>query len=377
LLASLLVGFTAGMAAGRLRPSNADRFPLLSEAETGLVEYSLQPLPSDLDLQRGMIAGMVNSLGDPYTIYLPPPARAAETDELSGEYGDIGAGVMRGADGRIYLLPFPGGPAQIAGVNKGDLLLEIDGSPIASNSPIEEIQASLKGPVGSQVTLMLVAQGGQIPHKVQITRQAFPLPSLGWYALPSQPTIGVVAISWFSDRTADEVKQAFGALQEQGVEGFILDLRGNGGGLLTAAVETARAFLSSGIIAYEERKDEPETVYAANEPGPFSSKPLVVIVDNSTASAAELLAAALQQNDRARLVGQPTYGKGTVQAVLPLSDGSSLHVTTAAWLTPNHIRLGPEGLQPDLVISGESSNSGDPDLAAAAALLARPAGAVP
>jgi carboxyl-terminal processing protease len=378
LLDSLLLGFAAGVAAAsRLLPPTADRYPLVSEAKSGLAEYSLEPLPSNLALQRGMVAGMVDSLGDPYTIYLAPPARAAETDTLNGEYGDIGTGVMRGADGAIYLIPFPGGPAEQAGVKKGDRLLQVDQLQIGAEASIGDVEASLQGIVGSDVTLKLMTPGDQAPHELRIVRAAFSLPSLAWYPLPGQPSIGVVTISWFSDRTAEEVGRAFEALQAQGVRGYILDLRGNGGGLLTSAVDTARSFLASGTIAYEQRKGERETQYTVNEPGRLAGKPLAVIVDGSTASAAELLAAALQQNGRAQLVGQSTYGKGTVQAVVPLSDGSSLHVTTAAWLTPDHTRLGPGGLMPDIVIGGDPVASNDPELAAAAGLLMQRIGVAP
>jgi carboxyl-terminal processing protease len=187
-------------------------------------------------------------------------------------------------------------------------------------------------------------------------RETFPIPSVTGYTLPDQPDIGVIFINLFSEKTPEEVEQTYQTLIDRGAVYFVLDLRGNVGGLLDSAVDVARFFLLDGMILIEERRGGREEQYSVNSPGKASDVPLVVLVNENTASASEVLAAALQENDRAPVIGTRTYGKGSVQLILELDDGSSLHVTSSRWQTPSGNTIDGQGLQPDLQVSVEEGD---------------------
>jgi carboxyl-terminal processing protease len=187
-----------------------------------------------------------------------------------------------------------------------------------------------------------------------------------------------MAVTSFSERTPGEVREAYVDLVSRGALQFVLDMRANSGGLLDSGIEVARFFLGAGIVVIERGQAGAEEVYRATEPGEAAGVPLAVIVDGTTASAAEIVAAALQANGRAPLVGTPTYGKGSVQLIFELSDGSSLHVTSARWLTPEGIQLDGTGLTPDVAVDpADVSQGADPFLAAATRWLVGPEGLSP
>jgi carboxyl-terminal processing protease len=188
--------------------------------------------------------------------------------------------------------------------------------------------------------------------------------------LPDDPTIGVLAVASFSERTPDELEAAYAGLLERRASGFILDLRGNSGGLLDSGIAVSRFFLESGVVVIERGRGDDEEIHRATRPGEAADAPLAVLVDGGTASAAEIVAAALQANGRAPLIGTVTYGKGSVQLIFELSDGSSLHVTTARWLTPSGDEIDGAGLMPDIPLDPASAPAGiDPFLQAGAAWL--------
>jgi carboxyl-terminal processing protease len=189
--------------------------------------------------------------------------------------------------------------------------------------------------------------------EVRILRESIPLPSVTSYAHPDDPAVGVLAITIFSEKTPDEVEEHYSSLMGEGVTGLVLDLRGNSGGLLDSAIEVARFFLDEGLILKEIQSESKLVEHNADSPGAGASIPLSVLVNGGTASAAEIVAGALQANGRAPLIGQKTFGKGSVQLVFELSDGSSLHVTSARWLTANGIALDQIGLEPDIPLETE------------------------
>jgi carboxyl-terminal processing protease len=370
------LGFVAGYLWRGQAPS---RYHVLDEAYVLLTEHFLDPLPGSTALQRGMIRGMLQELGDPFTVYVEPAAHELESDTLAGEYGGIGALLTIDQEGLVHIVPVAGGPAERAGAREGDILTAIDGDPLGAGTSLEEVSAALRGAAGTEVTLTLESPGStEEPRDVTIVREVIPLPSVTGYLLPDNGAIGVIAVTAFSDRTPDELSGVYRDLLARGADKIILDLRGNSGGLLDSGVDVSRFFLASGIVVTERGRGGSEQIYRATRAGEAASVPLAVLVDSSTASAAEIVAAALQANGRAPLIGTPTYGKGSVQLIFELSDGSSLHVTSARWLTPAGDQLDGVGLSPDIALDPTASPQGsDPFLQAAAAWLERPGSSAP
>jgi carboxyl-terminal processing protease len=370
------LGFVAGYLWRGQAPS---RYHVLDEAYVLLTEHFLDPLPGSTALQRGMIRGMLQELGDPFTVYVEPAAHELESDTLAGEYGGIGALLTIDQEGLVHIVPVAGGPAERAGAREGDILTAIDGDPLEAGTSLEEVSAALRGAAGTEVTLTLESPGStEEPRDVTIVREVIPLPSVTGYLLPDNGAIGVIAVTAFSDRTPDELSGVYRDLVARGADKIILDLRGNSGGLLDSGVDVSRFFLASGIVVTERGRGGSEQIYRATRAGEAASVPLAVLVDSSTASAAEIVAAALQANGRAPLIGTPTYGKGSVQLIFELSDGSSLHVTSARWLTPAGDQLDGVGLSPDIALDPTAAPQGsDPFLQAAAAWLERPGSSAP
>jgi carboxyl-terminal processing protease len=290
---------------------------------------------------------MLAALGDQYTVLIEPPAARLESDQLRGEFGGVGADVRRDAAGRTLLSPYPDGPAARAGVVEGDELTAVDGKPVAELPRLDEIEALLRGDVGSGVRLTLVREGQAFD--VEVERANVAPPSTMWRVLAETPDIGYISIRLFTDRTADEVRQALEDLRGQGARALILDIRDNGGGLLDAAVDVTGQFID-GVVLIERKRDEMERQFTAAADGAARDMPLVVLVNHSTASASEIVAGALRDRKQVKLIGERTYGKGSVQNVYPLSDGSSLHVTTSEWYTPNRAKLTGLGLLPDIEV---------------------------
>jgi carboxyl-terminal processing protease len=332
----------------------------------GLVEQVFYgDLPDNQNLEWGLIRGALDTLDDPHTSFLEPEPREREKELLSGRFGGIGAYVTQAEDGRIILEPMPDLPAEKAGIRKGDTLLKVDDIDVTSEMTIEEALASIRGEVGTVVRLTLRHEGETQPFTVEITREEIPTPTVEWRMLDEPAATGYVRIYLFSGRTAKELRQALDELKDQGMTQLVLDLRGNGGGLLDAAVDVASEFLSGGPVLHQVEKEGKEHTYEAGRGGRFLEGKLVLLVDGGSASASEIVAGALQDRDRAVLVGEKTYGKGSVQQVFDLSDGSSVHITYADWLTPNHRQITGIGLTPDFeatITDDDRNNSRDPQL---------------
>jgi carboxyl-terminal processing protease len=316
-----------------------------------LNEFYFGDLPDELDLERGMIHGMVAKLSDPHTRYVEPVQNELQTDDLTGQYGGIGAYLTIDDEGEVHVIAFDTGPAADAGILPDDCLIAVDDTQITEDMDLETIVSLIRGQIGTEVRLSFAARemGGQ-PFHIELTRSAIDLPSVVGYLLPDDERIGVIIIQWFSERTPEEVETAFESLISEEIEGLLLDIRGNAGGMRDAALEVSEFFLESGLIFEEHRAGGVEETCEVKNAGEGSGIPLVVLVDGGSASAAEILAAALQENGRAPLVGTKTYGKGSVQSLLPLSDDSSLHVTVARWFTPNGISIDGIGITPDVVV---------------------------
>lgn len=326
--------------------------------------------PSDEQRVRGAVRGMVESFADPYTVYVEPQPRELERDRLRGSFGGIGATIE--LTGTRYILhPLPEQPAARAGLLDGDELRSVDGITVTADMNSDAVIALVRGPVGTTVAIGIRRPAATPSDQtVEVTRQEIQTPSLEWRLLDENPRtarIGYLRHTIFSERSAAEMEQAIAELVEAGADRFIWDLRGNPGGLVDAATATADLWLDGGVVLIEEHADGTRKVLTAQDGGPAVDYPLVVVADGASASASEIVAGALQDNGRARLVGERTFGKGSVQLIYELQDQSSLHVTNAQWFTPNRRQISGNGLAPDIAVEPGT----DPLPAAIDAVLAQ------
>ncbi len=330
-------------------PAGPEQYGLLAEARALVEQHFNGPLPDEATINQGIARGYIQSLGDPYTVFIDPPNAEIESDSLSGEYGGIGVGLSRNEQNELVLDPFPDSPALAAGVQRGDVLIRVDDRAITPETPIDEITSAVRGPIGTPVTIE-VRRGGET-LTFTLTRAVIALPSVRGQLVDGQPGTGWIRIERFSDKTAAELATVAQDLADEGATEFVLDLRDNGGGLVDAAVDAAGQVLEGGVVLYEQSKTEAERTYTAPDTdSPLKSAPLVVLVNHNTASAAEILAGAIAAQGRAPLIGQETYGKGSVQFVFALSDGSSIHITAKTWQTPDRQDLNGDGLDPDVAV---------------------------
>lgn len=367
---SLLVlasAFAAGFWAHRYYAQLPDT-PILVSAFRLLEQHSLQEMPEVKTLEYGMIHGMVQAYGDPYTMFVEPVQHELESNSLQGSFGGIGAGLEVDPEGYLRLYPYPDSPASAAGMNPGDRLLAVDGLSFEPFSPIADIQSAIRGPVGRQVVLTLGRPPDYEPFTVRVRRAEIQLPSVTWRLAVDAPSIGIIQVNLIAATTAQEIRTAAEDLVNQGAATFILDLRDNPGGLLTAGVDVARLFLREGEILQQQYRGRDVETFRVERPGAFPDIPLIVLTNHGSASAAEIVAGALQVNGRAEVAGSPTFGKDTIQLVFELPDKSSLHVTSARWWIPG---LEPPigngvGVQPDLPVNPpDDTNQPDPVIEAA------------
>jgi carboxyl-terminal processing protease len=257
-------------------------------------------------------------------------------------------------------------------VKKGDVVIRVGDTPITPTMTTDAVLLLIRGEVGTQVTLTLKRAGVAEPVVVTITRQVIETPSVEWRVLEQDSTIGYIRIRLFTERTGRELERAIQELSGTSVSHLIVDIRDDPGGLLDAAVDVASQFLREGVVLYEDRRGEAEKFYSVKEGGQALDLPLVVLVNRGTASASEIVAGALQDGKRGPLIGERTFGKGSVQLVYDLSDQSSLHVTVARWLTPDRHRIDGQGLLPDIEVllsEADRTAGADPQLERAIAYL--------
>lgn len=348
--------FVAGIFVGDRLPVDAQdpqesSFELLAEVEDLLSSHYLRELPIETEMEYAAIQGYLGSLEDPYTFFIDPPVAQSESDVLAGEYGGIGVQLKLNERGQFVLYPFREGPAAQAGIQDGDVLLAVDGEPIAPGERADVIDRLLRGEVGEDrgvtITVQPVSAAADETEEFFIPFEVVQVPSVIWRTLVEEPSFGYVQMLRFTARTPEELRTALEELHEQEITALVLDLRGNSGGLLQESVQVASEFLDGGVVFYEVRRDGEDASYA-KEGGAALNIPLVVLVDGGTASAAELVAGAIRDRDRGILIGQKTYGKGSVQLIFRLSDDSSVHITSAEWFTPARAVLDGVGLEPDI-----------------------------
>lgn len=298
------------------------------------IEYQYVDTINKKDLVEKTIASLLQNL-DPHSSYIPASDFSAVNEPLEGNFDGIGVEFNIINDTIRVITPIQGGPSEKIGIKAGDKIIKVENKLVAGvKITNKEVFTSLRGKKGSSVNVSLLRNGIKELLQFKITRDAIPLYSVDAHYMIDN-TIGYIKISKFSATTYQEYLDAFNALSKQGMKKLIVDVRGNPGGYLNAAVELCDEFLSKGLhIVYTQGKANPKKMYKATEHGSFENNPLVILIDEGSASASEILAGAIQDNDRGTIIGRRSFGKGLVQDQLPLSDGSAIRLTIARYYTP-------------------------------------------
>lgn len=328
-------------------------------------QYVDQPV-DDTKLMEGAIRGMMDSLGDPHSTYMDPQTYKDANSELAGSYEGIGAIVDTSGDYLTIISTFPGSPAEKLGIQSGDQIIGLDHQDMTGISP-EVVRQKVLGPAGTVLHLTILRKGQADPLEFDVTRAKITVSSASGKMLPNG--IAYVQVTTFGQNTMSELTAALKTLMAQHPKGLILDLRDNGGGYLDTAVQVVSQFQGSGTVLYEQYGNGSKQPYAVVAGGLATKVPMVVLINEGTASAAEITAGALQDYGRAKLVGVVSYGKGSVQNWVPISnDQGAVRITIARWLTPNGRQIDKKGLTPDVYVprTAQDRQAGrDPQLDAA------------
>lgn len=299
------------------------------------------------ELIDGAIQGMVESLDDPYSEYMDPEAAEQFLSSLESSFEGIGAEVTM-QDGKVTIVaPIAGSPAEEAGIRPNDQVLSVDGESLEGLT-LNESVAKIRGPKGTEVVLEVLRSGSSTPQKITVKRDEIPLETVESEMLDNK--IGKIRLSNFAEKTAEDFAEHLSQLENEGIEGLIIDVRGNPGGYLKAVEDISSQLVPEGepILWIEDRNGEKKaTKSKMNGKKPY---PIVVLIDRGSASASEILAAALQEAGGYTLVGEPTFGKGTVQTTTDFKDHSNLKYTIAKWLTPDQNWIHEKGVQPDIKV---------------------------
>ncbi len=305
----------------------------------------------------GAITGMVNSLGDPHSVYLNQDLYKRLMEQTEGSFGGIGVVMQYNKDNQSVnvVTVMKDTPGEQAGIKQGDEIVAIDDTPTKDFS-FDQIASHIRGPVGTDVTLTLKNADGQ--RSVKLTRATIKTSTVTHQMLNNN--IGYLRIGMFSENTGKEFSAAYTDLQNQGMKGLIIDLRSNPGGLLTSCVEIAKQVVPKGtIVSTVDRSGNKETYSSELEQ---SAYPIVVLIDGNSASASEILAGALQDTKAATLVGTKSYGKGSVQQIIPLGEGTAIKLTIAKYYTPSGRSIDGTGIEPDVPVELDTSGNVDNQL---------------
>jgi carboxyl-terminal processing protease len=314
-------------------------------------KYVDQSAVQQTQLEYGAISGMVDALGDTgHSRFLTPQMVKEENSFTQGSFEGIGAEVMLNNNGQVIIVaPFDGSPAQAAGVKPGDIMLKVDGVDLTGLS-LSEVVSKVLGPAGTKVTITLQDPGSGAIRDVTITRAKITVQNITWVMLPGT-TIADVRIAAFSQGVTKDLQAALKQIQAQGATSIILDLRNDPGGLLNEAIGVTSQFLGTGNVLLVKNAQGQEQAIPVHSGGLAVNIPMVILVNRGTASAAEIVAGALQDAHRATLIGETTFGTGTVLNSFPLSDGSQILLATEEWLTPAGRVIWHKGIGPDVSVS--------------------------
>jgi len=324
---------------------------LVRQVQIMIQENSIAEVPDHQKLQYGMIRGMLETLNDPYAIFVEPNESELQSDHLQGIFGGIGVQLRKDTQNFWRVYPLPESPAINMGVQDGDILAQVGDLKITSEMDELTIIAAIRGPINKNIRVTVERDGELITY--QIRRQSIPIPSVTWYLLPEAPKIGMITVNRIAETSAEEIQSGIKECQQNGANSFILDLRDNGGGLVKTGIEIAKLFLEDGEVIHRLDNRTQVTIDEVDRPGPFSDLPILILINENTASSAEIVAGALSSNQRASLIGTNTYGKTSIQYVFDLQDGASVHLTSSKWWIPGV----DFPLSPDITMEKEADNS--------------------
>jgi carboxyl-terminal processing protease len=316
----------------------------------GLLQKEYVEETSSKDLVYGAIKGMLETL-DPHSAFMPPNVYKEMQEESKGRFEGLGIEITLKEGILTVVSPIEDTPAFKAGIQAGDQILKIDGE-LTKNLTLMDCVKRLRGPKGTKVTITIIREGFAKPREFTLTRDVIPIRSVRYELMDKE--YGYIRLSQFQEKTEGELDKAIKALESEnkgGLKGLILDLRNNPGGLLDQAVKVSDRFIESGVIvSMEGRREDQKVKFYAHPQGTVAPYPLVVLVNGGSASGAEIVAGAIQDHGRGILVGTQTFGKGSVQTIFPMKDGSGLRLTTARYFTPNGRSIQAKGIIPDILV---------------------------
>jgi carboxyl-terminal processing protease len=353
--AAFLSGFGAGFSLAPARPSpvaaageESSEFAVFWEAWHLIESEFYGELPTMQEVTYGAIRGVLVAISDDGTSFIDPERAAVMREDVTGGFEGIGAVVNMLPNGRLIIVePLLGRPAAQAGIQQGDLVLQVDDTPIQNMTLIEAVSL-IRGPAGSTVRLTILRKGVREPFEVAIVRERIEIEVVESRMLDDD--IAYVRLTEFNAKATKELKEALRELLAQEPKGLIFDLRSNPGGFLQTSVEVASQFLDEGPVLVEKGKGDLERQYPVESGGLATEVPLVVLINMGSASASEIVAGAIQDSGRGILVGDRSFGKGSVQLPHTLSDGSELRVTIARWFTPKGREIQGIGIIPDIEV---------------------------
>lgn len=309
--------------------------------------------PEELQTQKlveGAVRGMVNAVGDPYTLFMTPKENTDFRDSLNGRLQGIGAELALRNNAVIIMGTIKGSPAEKSGLLSQDILISVDGKTL-ENLTLNEVVSLVRGKKGTNVTLAVMRAKETTPRTFTITRDDIQVPSTEYEEKTvGADKVGLLTIHEFGGDTIREVQEIIAGLKPEALKGLVVDLRYNGGGYLDGAISLTSMFIKQGTVVTVAGRGTEKQVYEVTRNPILPDLPVVVLINQGTASASEIFAGALKDHNRAKVIGMQSYGKGTVQEVIDLPGGSSLRVTIARWLTPKGTDLGKVGVTPDIIV---------------------------
>lgn len=302
----------------------------------------------DQDLVYGAIEGLINSADDPHTVFFKPDDSQKFVEDIQGEFGGIGAELGVKDDYVVVVAPLEDTPASRGGIKAGDKILEVDGKPLLK-ADVNVAVKKIRGEIGTTVVLTILSNGDKTTHEVSLVRGTITIPTLKWEI--KNDNIAYVQLFSFNEKAPYLFYKTALAIMLGDMKGMVLDLRNNPGGYLEVAVNIAGWFFEKDkLIVSEQFRNGEETKFTSNGTGAFSDMPIVVLVNKGSASASEILAGALRDNRKIKLIGEKTFGKGTVQEMESLKDGSQIKMTIAKWVMPSGYIIEENGLVPDIEV---------------------------
>ena len=340
--------FVGGCVADNTPSQNQTGLELVDQAWNAIVQNYVEPAKINSDnLSRGAVKGIMDALNDPYSAYLDPETYKLFQSDLQGKFEGIGAEVALNSDAKpVIIAPLDQSPAAKAGIKTGDIILAVNGKPTDGMSLVEVV-LNVRGPAGTSVTLTILHEGDTVPVDIEIVRTQIESPSVNW---EMKGDIAYIRIFQFGERTNDEFNSALQSIDLKNTAGIILDLRSNPGGLVPAVVDVASHFIKEGVVLTLVNNKGERTSESVHPNGVFTDLPMVVLVDQYSASGSEVLTGALRDHKRATIAGTKTFGKGSYDIDIPLQDGSDIYLTVGRWLTPDGQLIEGQGIEPDYVL---------------------------